>query len=174
LPTEVGVLVLDAPAAIAIGSFVLSDRPAINTFVAVRVGMTRQVKRAVAPTGTDFGTILKSLGFPTSNVTVRAGELLRDRRVSLNGTIGEGELSLHVAPTEPVINPDPCVRCGWCVEICPTRVQPAVILDAAQRHDNDMADRGGLSACIECGHCTYICPSKLPLLATIRQLKQVI
>jgi electron transport complex protein RnfC len=93
---------------------------------------------------------------------------LRDIRLTPDAVLGSGELTLHVTLPEPVRSPQPCVRCGWCLEACPTRVQPAGVLEAAQRGDYQMAERAGLHACIECGLCTYVCPSRLPLLESIR------
>jgi electron transport complex protein RnfC len=58
------------------------------------------------------------------------------------------------------------------VEGCPTRINPAGLLEAAQRRNLDLADHYGLDSCIECGICTYVCPSHLPLLEGIRQLQK--
>jgi len=51
-------------------------------------------------------------------------------------------------------------------------VQPANVLDAAQRDDLDVAQRAGVEACIECGICSYVCPSKLPLLQGLRSMRR--
>jgi electron transport complex protein RnfC len=171
LPTEVGVVLVDAPAAIAIGSLLITGAPMTTVHVAIRDVMSRQVKRAVAPVGTTVATILAAVGLPAAGITLRGGELLRDHPIGPADPVGHGELTLHTGPPEPPLNPDPCVRSGWCVEICPTRVHPAGLLDAAQRGDHDLANDYNLAACIECGLCTYVCPSKLPLLGAIRQLR---
>jgi electron transport complex protein RnfC len=81
-------------------------------------------------------------------------------------------LTLHVLPERTPVVPDPCIRCGWCVHTCPTSVQPAGLLEAAQRADLDMAEHYGLHACIECGICSYICPSHLPVMQGLRVLKR--
>lgn len=172
LPTEVGVILLDAPAAIAIGALVMADRAMTDVFMAARDVMSQQVRRAYVPVGTDVATALLAMGFGVTGATLRAGALLRDCRIAGDASIGFGELTFHVAPQEPVVNPDPCVRCGWCVEICPPRIHPAGLLDAAQRVKPRLAEQHGLHACIECGLCTYVCPSKLPLLQSIRDLKR--
>ena len=44
--------------------------------------------------------------------------------------------------------------------------------DVAQLHDAVLADRYGIDSCIECGICSYVCPSKLPLLASIREMRR--
>jgi electron transport complex protein RnfC len=171
LPPSAGVLMIDAASAIAVGQTLITGAPMTSAFVAVHDVMSRKVARARVPVGTRVSNLLRQLGLGTNNLTLRAGELFGDVRVPADTPIGFGELTFHAAPAEPSIIPDPCVRCGWCVEICPTRVHPAGLLDAAQRLDPAMAERHGLHACIECGLCTYVCPSKLPLLQTIRGLR---
>ena len=52
-----------------------------------------------------------------------------------------------------------CDGCGWCVENCPVRINPAALLEAAQDNDLDMAETYGLHACIECGICMSACPT---------------
>jgi Na+-translocating ferredoxin:NAD+ oxidoreductase RnfC subunit len=78
---------------------------------------------------------------------------------------------MSLIPARPHVVAEPCIRCGWCAQTYPTVVQPAGLLEAAQRKDLAMADRFGLGACMECGICSYMCPSHLPLLQGIRVLK---
>src|SRR5581483_8994805 len=86
---------------------------------------------------------------------------------------GGSEQVIHLTALPAPVNPDPCIRCGWCVQACPTHVHPAAFLEAGQRHDREMADAYGLASCIECGVCAHICPSRLPLLGAIRELKRM-
>ena len=88
--------------------------------------------------------------------------------------IATSELCIDVSPTQPPVNPEPCIRCGWCVQACPSRIHPAGLLEAAQLHDSVLANRYGIDACIECGICSYVCPSRLPLLPAIRELRKKI
>ena len=96
----------------------------------------------------------------------------RQVRVGDDEVVGGGELTLFAAPPQPTVVSSPCVRCGWCIETCPTRCRPAGLLQAAQLQDADLARREGLDACIECGLCTFVCPSRLPLLEGIRRIRR--
>jgi len=118
------------------------------------------------------GEICQRLGIQWKNRVHRGGDLLRDIQIQPDAVVGGGELIFHVSNASPAINPSPCIRCGWCVDACPTRVQPAAVLEACQRNDIDLAERAGIEACIECGVCSYVCPSQLPLLEGIRKMKQ--
>jgi Na+-translocating ferredoxin:NAD+ oxidoreductase subunit C len=171
LPVEQGVLLLDAAAAVAIGYRLLHDRPMLDLPIAVRDHVRNKTHFLLAPVGTSLNDICRHIGAPPQHVLLRGGELLRDFLLPIDAVIGPGELAIHLSARELDINPDPCVRCGWCIEACPTRIHPVGLLEAAQHGDEKLARRWGIDSCIECGICTYVCPSQLPLLEAIRELR---
>ncbi len=65
-----------------------------------------------------------------------------------------------VSPTHAEM---PCIRCGECQQVCPSRLMPQELLTAARQHDMAALQEFGLNACIECGCCDYVCPSQIPL-----------
>ena len=170
LPTEQGIVMIDGCAALAIGRAVARREPMTSVPLAVRERGRGRVHLVTAVIGTPIQFVLEQLGIPIQDVTVRVGPVLRDIRVDLDTVVSSGELRLDVGPAAVPKNPDPCIRCGWCVAACPTRIHPAGLLEAAQQHDLAMAEGFGLHACIECGICSYVCPSRLPLLGAIRTL----
>ena len=90
--------------------------------------------------GTPLRHILNQLGVADEPVP-RVGEALRDQTVSRDAVVSGGELVVHVGYASPSFNPDPCIRCGWCAAACPTRIQPAGLLEASQRDDQALAAR---------------------------------
>jgi H+/Na+-translocating ferredoxin:NAD+ oxidoreductase subunit C len=171
-PAEIGVVLLDAPAAATVGRRVSRNEPLLDVTIEVRESEREACSVRSVPVGTPLRYLLEQLWLKPQRMTLRAGAALRDVRVSPDAIIdGVGELSIEVGPLSPVINPDPCIRCGWCVEACPVRIHPAGILEAAQDSDLRAARWYGMGSCIECGICSYVCPSRLPLLSAIRQMK---
>jgi len=171
LPTEQGVIVLDVAAAIAIGRFLLLSEPMTQVPFAIHDWRSRRTRYLITPMGVSVADVLRHFQINPSPLTLRGGDSLRDIRISPQTVIAGSELVMHVSQEEPAINPNPCLRCGWCVEVCPTGVQPAGVLEAAQRNDQHLAERMGIEACIECGLCSFVCPSKLPLLGAIRKMR---
>ena len=66
----------------------------------------------------------------------------------------------------------PCIRCGDCADVCPSRLLPQQLLRAASVRDFDHLDALGLNDCIECGCCDIACPSQIALTERFRQAKQ--
>jgi Na+-translocating ferredoxin:NAD+ oxidoreductase subunit C len=165
LPTEHGVVLVDAPAAAAFGGETVVP-------LAVVEQLTGRVVYLEAAAGTTLGDALAAAGFGTEGATLFGGDFLRKSRVLPSQIAGAGELAIHILAPLAAPAAQPCIRCGWCALVCPTRVSPAWLLEAAQHHDERLARRGGRDACIECGLCDQVCPSRLPLLETIRLLKQ--
>jgi electron transport complex protein RnfC len=172
LPTEQKVLLLDGAAAVAIGRAARLALPVSRIPVVVYDQPGDAVHRLAVVPGTTLGAILEHLNIPIAVREAYAGSPLRQRRGFAGDVIGaSGELTCFIAPPQPTVVAAPCIRCGWCIEGCPTQCRPAGLLEAAQRADLDLARRNGLDACIECGLCTYVCPSRLPILQGIRTLR---
>jgi electron transport complex protein RnfC len=165
LPVESGVLLLDAAAAAGV-----ADEP--GDVAAIPIGLLdHAAARAVyllAPPGTTLKEALTTGNISQENATIYAGDWRRKRTAALDRGIEGGELTFHIFPKRPAPAPHPCIRCGWCLDVCPTHVWPALALEAAQRGDKQIALRANASACIECGLCDEICPSDLPLLTGVR------
>ncbi len=171
-PIDQGVLLADAAAMCALGDYILDQRPMLQVPLAVYDHIRRQTHLLLAPVGMPLHDALAQLHFPADDpFVIRSGDLLRNRQITPDSIIAGSELTVHVMRPEHADNPEPCIRCGWCVETCPSRAQPAGLLEAAQRNNLALAHRHGLDACIECGICSYVCPAKLPLLDGIRKLK---
>jgi electron transport complex protein RnfC len=172
LPAELGVIQLDAAAAIAVGRCALQGAPLLSAPLAVRDHALRQSFFVFAPVGMRVADVLEQTRVGAACTVTRGGDVLRDVKLADDAVVSAaGELVLHASPPEPAVIPDPCIRCGWCGEACPTRLRPAGVLEAAQDEDVALGERYGLDACIECGICSYVCPSHLRLLDGVRRLR---
>jgi electron transport complex protein RnfC len=171
LPTEAGVLLLDAPAAIAIARRFLHGEPMRRVPMGIYDETHSRTHLLRVPVGAKLGEVLAAADVPAESTELWAGHVLRHVPIGRDAVVGSGELTIFAsAPRRPEA-PAACLRCGWCVEACPVNIQPAGLLDAAQQNDRQLAEQYGLRSCIDCGICSYVCPSRLPLLGAIRGMR---
>jgi electron transport complex protein RnfC len=170
-PIDQKVLLFDAAAAISVGRSVVRERPMLQVPLAVRDHRHLRTHFLVVPVGMSLRQVLQQCDISVDGMILRRGAVLRENEIPLDAVVSGGDLTVHVMPRQSTPLPDPCIRCSWCVESCPVGVQPAGLLEAAQRADPELARAYGLDSCIECGVCSYMCPSRLPLLAGIRTLR---
>ncbi|MDP6636180.1 MAG: 4Fe-4S dicluster domain-containing protein [Phycisphaerae bacterium] len=94
------------------------------------------------------------------------GMLCNDTTVVTPAT--DAVLSITPSPYTPSSQ---CIRCGWCTDHCPARLNVAALNDDFELSLVEHARRSDVSACVGCGVCSYICPARLPLMQRVRQLK---
>ena len=169
-PTDVGVFFIDAITCAHVGAVAEGRAPADVTIV-VDDHTTLKRHRTHALAHDTVADVLSRCGIDPMTDRILSGPTITERYVSLDARATDTDLWLHlVAPNRAALSAA-CTRCGNCAEACPVLLQPAMLLDAAQRRDSHAHDRHGAARCVECGLCTLSCPSELPLLASIRELK---
>ncbi len=68
----------------------------------------------------------------------------------------------------------PCIRCDFCVPVCPEQLQPQQLYAFSRAREHEQAQRFDLVQCTECGACEAVCPSELPLLAIFQSEKRAL
>jgi electron transport complex protein RnfC len=69
--------------------------------------------------------------------------------------------------------PSACIRCGYCMYVCPMNLLPVSIALAAETKDIENLKKYDVMSCIECGSCSYVCPAHRHVLQSIRVGKQL-
>jgi electron transport complex protein RnfC len=98
-----------------------------------------------------------------------SGRLCGERAVVWHGT----DAVLAIEPVEPAVAA-PCIRCGWCTDHCPARLNVSALNDYYELGQIRRAQRIGALGCVGCGVCTYVCPARLPLAQRVKQIKRMI
>ncbi len=185
LPTDRGLFICDAAGAAAVGE-VAGGSPCVRRQpVGIRDHVHDVAVAAWAWRGTRVADLLMFLGMlhhdpergvwegdesPPKPEPLRGGDYLRGIGLGYGSVLDGSECMIHVGrpPALAALDalPSPCIRCGWCLEICPTGVQPTGTLEAAAETGHrrrSLAQRHGAAACIGCGLCDLVCPSRLRL-----------
>jgi electron transport complex protein RnfC len=128
--------------------------------------------------GTALADILTyaGVGFPFAGRVALGGPMMGGSRYSLKAGIGKRVRGLYAASgllladerKSRFYQSCACVRCGKCVEVCPSGIAPIAIAEQVKFHDLTRALEAGLLSCLECGLCVFVCPSQLPLVEMIK------
>ncbi len=169
LPTEVGVLLADPVACWALGRFVRFGLPVTHRPVQV-FRLHALPALGLAEIGVPLAAFLSECNAPCEGQQCIVNGMLTGRKVDpkvAGVTLDTQSIALRPAPVEEISYP--CIRCGWCVDHCPTGLNPAWLFAQAPR--NTAESRAQASHCVSCGLCSYVCPSRLPLTAAIVRLR---
>jgi electron transport complex protein RnfC len=162
------VIVVKAETAYDLARAVSTGFPAIEALVTVTGSGIPAPRNLRVRIGTPLSAILDGCGVaPESLGKVVAGDTLRgwaqfDERTG----IGREAHSLILTKREEVevLSEEPCLRCGWCLEVCPQDLNPARLYQACRPGSWDEAAAYGLGECSECGACAWACPSHIKLV----------
>ena len=117
-----------------------------------------------------FGTRCLDIAPSSDGIVIHGGPLVGLRCSETAVVTPATDAVLSISPT-PYTPSSPCIRCGWCTDHCPARLNVASLNDDFELSLVEHARRADVTACVGCGVCSYICPARLPLMQRVRQLK---
>ncbi len=165
------IIMLDPLLCWVLGTFLYTRRTGVRPVQVFTSGSGPRL--ILAQVGTSVSAFLESLGLGCAGQwCIRNGMLAGERIDPHAARIQWDTDMLALCPAaEPEAGTD-CVRCGWCVEVCPVGLNPVSLWAAAEKRAGlAVADPREAAACMDCGLCSYVCPARLPLAATIRTMR---
>jgi electron transport complex protein RnfC len=172
-PLDVGVAVVDAATCWAVCRWVeLGERPS-GRVVTVTGPRVARPGNYLVPYGALAADVLALAGASGEGVEVH-GSAMNGRQLDGPVAVTARANALLALPAPQVGRPTPCIRCGWCVQNCPARLNVSSLNDDFELGRIERAQRTGAQACVRCGICSYICPARLPLARRVGLLIQAI
>ena len=163
LPMDVGVVVQNVGTALAVHEACHRGVPLIKRVVTVTGNPVANPTNFSPRIGTQVSSLVAQAGGLKDDVSkvISGGPMMGMTQFTLDVPVIKGMsgmlfLGHGEVDTRP---PDPCIRCGHCVQACPMKLLPTTIEKYVMVDAIEKAVEIGLNDCIECGSCAYVCPS---------------
>ncbi|KFL35496.1 electron transport complex subunit RsxC [Arenimonas donghaensis] len=176
LPRDIGVVVQNVATARAAWRAVALGEALFERVVTVTGPGVARPGNFFVPLGTPVGYLVEQAGgyTPLAQRLMLGGPMMGIALPHDDFAIGKthncvlvlGDAELRASDDEM-----PCIRCGDCATVCPSRLLPQQLLWQARAGRLDEARDQGLFDCIECGCCDLACPSHIPLTEQFRRAK---
>lgn len=177
LPADVGCVVNNVDTLVAIHSAVTEGRPLMERIVTVTGDAIRMPCNFKVRIGTNYRELIEEAGGFRVNPAkvVSGGPMMGFALFDLDVPTTKTASALLALSKDDVSNTKPtaCIKCGRCVEVCPGRVLPNKLMEAALHDDEETFIKLNGMECCECGCCSYSCPAKRPLTQTIKSMRKL-
>ncbi len=177
LPLDLEVVVHNIGTAVALVDLFRSGIPLIERIVTVTGPGVRRPANLVVPVGTLLREVLEYCGglHDATRQVILGGPMMGMAQKSLDVPIVKG-VSGVLALTEPapMIEEEPCIRCGRCLEACPMFLNPSRLSLLVRGEQSDALSTLGMLDCCECASCSFVCPSHIPLVHLMRVGKAMV
>ena len=174
LPADIGVICQNVGTAAAVAAAVLTGRPLISRYVTVTGDGVGEPQVREVLFGTPVGELIAQCGGYRDNTRqlLVGGPMMGFPLAHDRVPVDQGCNCLLVHANSPAVaEPEPCIRCGACHEVCPVGLLPQQLYWHTRARELARAEDYHLSDCIECGCCASVCPSHIPLVQYYRHAK---
>ena len=172
LPADVGAVVSNVSTVKAISDAIQKGMPLIERITTVTGKYIPTPGNFIVKVGTNMADLIDYCGgISGENVTVKAGgPMMGFPQTELNVPIMKGSNGVIAIDTD-VSEPNECIKCGRCVDVCPMELKPLHYFKLVGVQDWQGCKDMNIMDCMECRCCEYICSSKLPLVTMIKMGK---
>lgn len=164
LPADAGCVVDNVDTVVAIYMAVCESTPLIRKIITVTGDAINNPRNFAVKTGTSYSQLVDEAGGfkEKPEKIISGGPMMGTAIFSLDIPVTKTSSALLCFTKDEVAENEPtaCIRCGRCVEVCPSSLIPQKIIENTEGLDNESFIALNGMECYECGSCTYICPAK--------------
>lgn len=176
LPADAGCIVDNVDTIVAIYHAVTQGKPLMYRIVTVTGDAIADPRNFIVRIGTNYNELVEEAGgFKKDPVKViSGGPMMGFAMFDLNVPTTKIASALLCLTKDDVadMQPTACINCGRCAEVCPSRLIPSYLSDAAEHDDSETFLKMEGLECVECGCCSYACPGKRPLAQAIKSMRK--
>ncbi|MDH3626677.1 MAG: electron transport complex subunit RsxC [Acidobacteriota bacterium] len=177
LPLDLEMLVNNVGTAAALSDLVRTGLPLIERVVTVSGTGIRRPANVLVPIGTPLKDLVEYCGglLPRVRQVILGGPMMGQAQKNLDVPVVKGSSGVLVfTHAVPVIEEQPCIRCGRCLEACAMFLNPSRLALMVRADDVEGLKQYNMPDCFECAACSYTCPSSIPLVQLMRVGKAMV
>lgn len=178
LPADVGCIVDNIDTVIAIYMAVLWSTPLIRRIITVTGDAIMHPQNFSVRLGTNYQELIDAAGgFKVRpQKLISGGPMMGQALFTTHIPVAKNSSALTAFSEDMVAKyqATPCIRCGRCVQVCPSRLIPQQMMERSLAEDVDGFEALHGMECMECGSCTYICPAKRALTQNFKTMRQMV
>jgi electron transport complex protein RnfC len=172
---DVAVGVVNLSTCFAVHQWIIARRPLVARAVTVGGEGLGQPGNFAVPFGASAGHLLGLGGAPADLTTACHGGPMTGLSLPVHAVVGPGTNAVLALPADDKQSlPTACIRCAWCTDQCPVRLNVADLNDMYELGQVSQAARYDVLACVDCGVCGFVCPARLPLNRRMKELKRAV
>ena len=172
LPADVGACVSNVSTVKAIADAIKTGMPLIQRVTTVTGKYIPNPQNFIVRVGTPAAELVAACGgVSAEDALIKAGgPMMGFPQTTLDTPIMKGSNGL-IAIDNDETEPQECIKCGRCVDVCPMELKPLHYVKLVGTQDWEGCRDRNIMDCMECRCCEYICSSKLPLVTMIKMGK---
>ncbi len=172
LPADVGACVSNVSTVKAIADAIKTGMPLVERVTTVTGKYIPNPANFIVPIGTPVSQLVDACGgISGKDALIKAGgPMMGFPQTTLDTPIMKGSNGI-IAIADDETEPNECIKCGRCVDVCPMELKPLHYFKLVGAQDFQGCKDMKIMDCMECRCCEYICSSKLPLVTMIKMGK---
>lgn len=178
IPVNVGAVVQNVGTAYAVYEAVMKRKPLFERYTTVTGKQLTKPGNFLVRMGTPMKDLLELCGgIPEGDHKLLAGGPMMGKALNTADVpVCKGTNSVTLISNDEAVRkePDPCIRCGKCVNVCPMGLEPYLLATLSAKKMWERVEQEDVTSCIECGSCQFTCPSHRPILDNIRLGKSTV
>lgn len=171
-PSEKGIIVSNVSTIKSIYDMLKYDYPLTERIITVTGPGIKNHTNIKVKIGTKFSDIIDEIGGYQDirkPIFVMGGPMM-GTSLSTDEVIITKEVSAVMVVSDNKEEVLPCIKCGKCIEVCPSKIMPVLIMKNVNNKNN--LKHLEVNKCMECGLCSYICPSKIEVREYVKTAKE--